>query len=75
MKQFNPEDYPNRLKAIKETKGPLSAEDALFLIGVDKCPECHCAVGKGTDFKDFSNKTIVVCGQCGTEMWLEDDED
>ena len=74
MKQFNPEDYPNRLETIKETKGPLSAEDALFLLGIDRCPECHCTVS-GISFKDFSNKTVAVCEQCGTEMYLEDGED
>ncbi|MFA5307536.1 MAG: hypothetical protein WC365_08865 [Candidatus Babeliales bacterium] len=74
-RQFNPEDYPNRLKAIKETKGSLSAEDVLFLIGIDRCPECNCAVGNGTDFKDFSNKAIVVCAQCDTEIYTEDENE
>lgn len=67
-KQFNPNDYPNRLKAIKQTKGNLSAQDALFLMGIDRCPECRCAIGEDTKFKDFSNKTVALCAQCGSEM-------
>jgi hypothetical protein len=68
--QFDPQNYPKRLEVIRETKGPLSAENALFLIGVDKCPECHCSVGNDTQFKDYSNKTIAVCAQCGNEMYI-----
>jgi hypothetical protein len=74
MKQFNPKDYPKRLKTIKQTKGPLSAIDALFLIGIDRCPECNCAVGSDTSFKDFSNKTVVICAQCSTEIYLEEQD-
>lgn len=72
LKQFNPKDYPKRLKTIKETEGPLSAIDALFLIGIDRCPECNCAAGSDTNFKDFSNKAIVVCAQCGAEIPVEE---
>jgi hypothetical protein len=72
--QFNPQDYPKRLEAIREIKGALSAEDALFLIGIDRCPECHCTTG-GIEYKDYSNKTIAVCGQCGTEISSEPNDD
>ncbi len=44
-----------------------AAEELLDYHGIEKCPECHCATGDDTEYKDFSNKYIVVCAQCGYE--------
>lgn len=32
----------------------------------EKCPECHCV--QTENWKDFTNHTVHVCDQCGTEM-------
>ena len=40
-------------------------------LGVEKCPECHCSTGNDTEYKDFSNKTIAICAQCGYEWYLK----
>ena len=40
------------------------------LFGIEKCPECHCSTGDDTKYKDFSNKTIAICTQCGHEFDL-----
>lgn len=52
--------------------GPIKAIEELIRLGIERCPECHCAVGDDWDYKDFSNKTIVVCPQCGEEIRLDD---
>lgn len=36
-----------------------------------KCPECKCATGGDWEYKDFSNKNIIVCPQCKTEIYNE----
>lgn len=41
-------------------------------INIEECPECHCVVGKDWEYKDFSNKTIVICPQCKTEIEVEE---
>jgi len=46
-------------------------EELLEIYGVDQCPECHCATGDDTQYKDFSNKRIIVCAQCGYEWCLD----
>lgn len=50
---------------------PMKAIEELISLGIERCPECHCAVGDDWDYKDFSNKTIVVCPQCGEEIHLD----
>ena len=35
-------------------------------LGIEKCAECHCAVGEDWQYKDFSSKTSAVCPQCKT---------
>lgn len=47
-------------------------EELVELYGIEKCPECHCATGDDTEYKDFSNKTIIVCAQCGYEWHTEE---
>lgn len=49
----------------------MKAIEELLSKGIERCPECNCAVGDDWDYKDFSNKTIVVCPQCGEEIHLD----
>jgi len=39
--------------------------------GIEECPECHCNLGDDWEYKDFSNKNIVICPQCKYEIYLE----
>lgn len=47
---------------------PLTALEILQQKDIERCPECKCAIGDDWQFKDFSNKTIVICPQCCTEI-------
>jgi len=49
----------------------MKALEELQSMGIERCPECKCAVGEDWKYKDFSNKTIVVCPQCGEEINLD----
>ena len=49
-----------------------AAEVLSKLFDIESCPECHCATGDDTEYKDFSNKNIAICAQCGYEWLLED---
>ncbi len=40
---------------------------------LNECPECHCAIGDDWKYKDFSNKNIIICPQCKTEIELKQD--
>jgi predicted Zn-ribbon and HTH transcriptional regulator len=55
-------------------KGPLftAEEELLEIYDVERCPECRCATGDDTEYKDFSNKRIAVCAQCGYEWHLDE---
>jgi len=46
--------------------------DILLNLNIEKCPECQCNIGDDWEYKDFSNKSIVICPQCGEEIYLED---
>ena len=35
----------------------------------EHCPECHCV--QSVNYREFSNKRIQVCEQCGNEMYLQ----
>lgn len=50
----------------------MKAYEELDLHGIERCPECHCAIGDDTEYKDWSNKTIIICAQCGYEWYMED---
>ncbi|KKM60109.1 hypothetical protein LCGC14_1545260 [marine sediment metagenome] len=50
----------------------MKACEELKSYGIEKCPECHCSTGHDTEYKDFSNKNIAICGQCGYEWYLSD---
>lgn len=50
----------------------MKAHEELLSMGIERCPECNCPVGDDWDYKDFSNKRIVVCPQCGEEINLDD---
>lgn len=47
------------------------ADEELLNKGIEKCPECRCAVGEDWDYKDFSNKNCIVCPQCKHEIWCD----
>lgn len=42
--------------------------EELKQLGIERCPECHCAIGDDWEYKDFSCKTIIVCPQCHNEI-------
>jgi len=48
--------------------------DILYRLGIHECRECHCATGDDWEYKDFSNKNIVICPQCKTEYNLLDEQ-
>ena len=48
----------------------MTACEELLSKDIEKCPECHCAVGDDWEYKDFSNKGIVICPQCHEEIEL-----
>jgi len=50
----------------------MKACEELERYGVEECPECHCSTGDDTEYKDFSNKNIAICAQCGYEWYLPD---
>ncbi len=50
----------------------MKASEELIRKGVENCPECHCSTGDDTEYKDFSNRTIAICAQCGYEFDLTD---
>ncbi|KKM00764.1 hypothetical protein LCGC14_1801210 [marine sediment metagenome] len=58
-------------KGRSRAVGPLKAEEELRLHGIERCPECNCSTGSDTEYKDFSNKYIIVCAQCGYLWYME----
>ncbi len=48
----------------------MKAYEELAELGIEHCPECHCATGDDTEYKDFSNKNIAICAQCKYEWDL-----
>lgn len=50
----------------------MKAYEELEMKEIYKCKECHCNVGDDWEYKDFSNKQVVECPQCGTCVYLED---
>ena len=50
----------------------MKASEELNQYRFYNCVECRCSVGDDWDYKDFSNKNIVVCPQCKTEVYLDD---
>ena len=53
----------------------MKAIDVLEELGIEECRECGCPVGDDWKFKDFSNKTIIVCPQCGEEYDITKEEE
>ena len=53
----------------------MKASEELERKGIYKCPECSCCVGNDWEYKDFSNKNIVVCPQCKTDIYLNEVEE
>lgn len=51
----------------------MKISEELEVLGIEECPECHCATGTDWEYKDFSNKTIAICPQCKTDVKLDDD--
>ena len=50
----------------------MKAREELELLEIEECPECHCNIGDDWEYKDFSNKNIVICPQCTEEINLEE---
>lgn len=50
----------------------MKAIDLLLSLGIEHCEECHCATGDDWEYKDFSNKNIIICPQCKTEIDVRD---
>lgn len=46
--------------------------EELDLYGIDRCAECRCVVSTDWEYMDFTNKTVAVCAQCETPIYLED---
>jgi len=49
----------------------MKACEELESLGIYRCPECDCATGEDWEYKDFSNKRIVVCPQCKDTIFIE----
>ena len=45
--------------------------EELESLGIDRCVECHCVVSTDWEYMDFTNKTVAVCAQCETPIYLE----
>ena len=41
------------------------------LLNKERCDECNCAVGDDWEYKDYSNKNIILCPQCKAEYYIE----
>ena len=50
----------------------MDLEKVLLEHNIDKCPECKCPVGEDWNYKDFTNKTVVICPQCNHHIYLEE---
>lgn len=48
----------------------MEMHEILNSFGLERCLECRCAIGDDWKYRDFSNKSIVVCPQCKTEVYL-----
>lgn len=51
----------------------MKAVEELQRLEIEECSECKCAVGDDWEYKEFSNKTIIVCPQCKSELALEEE--
>ena len=49
----------------------MKAFEELKMMEIERCEECHCAIGNDWEYKDFSNKTIIICPQCKNEIETE----
>jgi len=50
----------------------MKASEELLELGIERCPECHCAVGDDWSYKDYTYKSLAVCAQCGEEIHLDE---
>ena len=55
----------------KSNGSPLAAWEVFESMYKAHCPECYYATGDDWEFKDFSNKTVVICPRCETEYNVE----
>ena len=44
----------------------------LFELGIDKCPECKCAVSDDWLYIPFTCCTIIECPQCKNQIDIAD---
>ena len=50
----------------------MKAKEELQLKGINECKECHySAYNDGWEYVDFTSKSVVICPQCGTKIYLE----
>lgn len=48
----------------------LKVDEDSYYSGIpERCVECDCIQSKA-NWKDYSNKAIHVCAQCGTEYYI-----
>ncbi len=59
-------------KGVRMKGEPLKAYEVLLAKGIEKCEECHNPVSDDWEFKDWTSKTVVICPQCKTEYYTED---
>ena len=50
----------------------MNEDEKWILNKIERCPECRCACGNDWEYKDFSNKNVIICPQCKTEIYVED---
>jgi uncharacterized protein YbaR (Trm112 family) len=50
----------------------MKAVEEMKILDIKECPECHCNPGDDWVYKDFSNRNILICPQCKTELYLDD---
>jgi len=50
----------------------MKAYEELVLHGVEHCPECRCATGNDTEYKDYTCKSVIICAQCGHEWYVDE---
>jgi hypothetical protein len=46
----------------------MKAIEELNRLKIEHCPECRCTVGEDWEYKNFSNKNIIICPQCNEEI-------
>ena len=53
----------------------MKCYEELEMLGIERCIECNNPVGKDWEYEDYTNKTVTKCPQCGTYVYLNEDEE